>query len=89
MSTRFLTAFAEALVAALVAEELVALAPGATPASAAAELAGFLGTRTFGAQLVPSVVAGLVAAPAVEELYADDDRVRELIEALPPTSLPR
>jgi hypothetical protein len=42
-----------------------------------------------GESLVSTVVRALLEAPGVDELYADNDTIKDLITDMPATALPR
>lgn len=89
MATAFLLGFSGAVVDRLLAQEQLQLAQGATSSEVSAWVAEFLGTRDQGASLISSLARAFVACPGVEELYADDDDLRELVNDVPPSVLPR
>ena len=46
------------------------------------QVAGQLGTSSQGSQLIATLTAALISHPGVEELYIDDDTLKERIEDL-------
>jgi hypothetical protein len=87
--TPFLLGFSRAVVARLRADGDLALREGATEEEVATFLAAGLADLPTHAQLISGVAKALVACPAVEEVFADDDRLKELIGDLPRDALPR
>lgn len=81
MSTPFLTGFASAVVARLVQTEQLEIVAGSEAA-----VAEFLAARLFaardGAQLITTTGKALLAAPDVEELWADDDEIKQVVQEL-------
>lgn len=82
MPTAFMTGFATAICARLIADHRLELAPGADPAEVAAFVAEALTRRSQFAGLVTSLSAALIACPAVEELFADDAELQQLVNDL-------
>ncbi len=89
MATAFLLQFSGAVVGRLHAEEQLELAHGASEAEVSAWVAEFLGARAAHTSLISSLARALVACPGVEELYADDEQLRELVNDVPASVLPR
>ncbi len=82
MSTPFLLGFSTLLVRRLVADGLLEVAPDRQE-HAVAQLAEHLaGAR--GASLLSAVAAGLLAAPDVIELYADEDDLKAAVASMSP-----
>ena len=79
VSTPFLTAFAQALVARLVAQELLEIE--GPPGVVALFLAAKLDERKPGMQLISTISTGLIACPEVVDLFADDDQIKEIVYA--------
>lgn len=81
MSSPFLHTFVESVVVALVdREELVLVGERQVVVAFVAER---LGTAGEGRSLISTLGAALVACPEVDELYADDDRLKELVTDMP------
>jgi hypothetical protein len=81
MSTPFLERFAHALVERLLAEGLLEIREGAEHLVGVA-LAAHLGGVGEGGQLLTEVDRGLIACADVEELYADLEQLKELVQDL-------
>lgn len=81
MTTPFMMRFAESVVDRLVAENLAELAPGGR-AAAVTFVAGFLATSAQGGSLISGLEHALLACPDVLELYADLDRLKQLVDDL-------
>lgn len=81
MSTPFLIGFTSTVVTHLLAAGLVEIAPDREDHVVAFVADHLAGLRT-GHSLISSLVAGLLACPDVEELYADDESLKELITEL-------
>ncbi|MEZ4318260.1 MAG: hypothetical protein R3F61_12190 [Myxococcota bacterium] len=88
MSSPFLVAFVEAVVGRLLDRGDLEIADGETDAVVHA-VAARLGTAGQGESLVSTLSKALLACEAVEELYADDMDLKELITDLPTDVLPR
>ena len=89
MSTPFLTAFAKHVVRTLVEREQLALRRGASVETVANEVAATLADPKEFAQLVPSLSRALIDAEGVDELFADDEELRDAVDAVPPEALPK
>ncbi|MBN2801083.1 MAG: hypothetical protein JXX28_18235 [Deltaproteobacteria bacterium] len=81
MSSDFLTGFTRLLIARLLSAGLVEIREGSEGA-----IAGFVGAALarggeYGS-LVSGVTRALIACPEVEELYATDEELKELINDL-------
>lgn len=83
MSTPFLTNFSAAVVRQLVQRGLLEVAPGREEA-VVAHLAAELFAAREGSQLIHTTARALLSAPDVEELYADDAELIELVQDLGP-----
>lgn len=81
MSTPFLTAYAIALVRALLEQDLVEITDGRAEA-VVRFLAEDLHLRGRGGSLISSTSRALLACPDVVELYADDEELKALVESL-------
>ena len=77
----FLAAFSHSLVQRLLAEERMVLRPG-TADRVILLLTRYLVAQRQGASLVSTISAGLMSFPDVEELFADDDEIRDLVTDL-------
>lgn len=82
MSTPFLVGFAERVVDRLLADDLVVLASGGRTA-AVLFVAEFLATTAQGGSLISGLEQALIRCPQVDELYADLDRLKQLVDDLP------
>lgn len=89
MPTAFLLGFSRSVVGQLVASGELTLAGGAVEDDVAGFVAEDLGGRELGSSLISSLTSALVACPAVDELFADDERLREVVNDVPPSVLPR
>ncbi|MFK7928793.1 MAG: hypothetical protein AB8H79_11440 [Myxococcota bacterium] len=79
MASRFLLGYAHALVYALVQQELVDLVPDREE-QAVAFLADYLERNRKGGSLISLSAAGLLDCPDVEELYADNDTLKDVVD---------
>lgn len=78
MSSPFLRRFVEQVLNSLEARDGIEIAPGRR-VELVVEVSGALGTAGEGKQLVASLSRALLASELVEELYLDDDELKELI----------
>lgn len=76
-----LNAFAHRLVLELVAAERIAVAPSDVPA-VIAQLRERLTVQREGQSLINAVSTALLAIPEVDEVWADDDELRERINEM-------
>lgn len=81
MSTPFLIRFSEAVVSRLVARGRVEIAAGQEQ-RVVAFVAAALAEAREGAQLVSTMSAALLRCPDVEELYADEDELKQTVDDL-------
>ena len=81
MSTPFLVGFAETVVDRLTADHLVEIAAGGRGPTVLF-VAEFLATTAQGGSLITGLEQALLACPHVEELYADLDRLKGLVDDL-------
>ena len=81
MSTPFMMRFAESVVDRLIAEKLAEIAPGGR-AAVVTFVAGFLATSAQGGSLISGLEQALLRCPEVLELYADVDRLKQLVDDL-------
>lgn len=81
MSTPFLMGFAEALVARLLEERELEVKPGKGEAVAAFLARGLAESRE-GESLISLTSRVLVKCDDVEELWADNDRLKEIVQDL-------
>lgn len=81
MSTPFLVNFASALVARLVETRQLEVVEGSEAAVAEFVAAQLFAARQ-GSQLIATTSKALVASPHVEELWADDDELKQLVQEL-------
>lgn len=79
----FLTGFAARLLAALLEAELIEIEPG-SEAAVVAFVAGELAGAGQGAQAIASTARALVRCPQVVELFADDETLKDVIDAMAP-----
>ena len=80
MSTPFLLNFAQRLVNRLSDDGLIELS--APREEVVAYLAAHLGGLSKGRSLISDLVNALLGCPGVEELFADDDALKECLEDL-------
>ena len=88
MSTPFLNSFTEAVMARLVAEDLLELEPE-SGAIAIHFISCRLGQTSKGGSLISAFSRAIIECPQVIELYADNDTIKEIVTDLPFTALPR
>ena len=81
MSTTFLLNFSEALVATLLHEQEIEITPGQERA-VVDFLAEHIHKNRTGSSLISLVATILLECPHVEELYADNQRIKSLVEEL-------
>lgn len=81
MSTPFLMAFAHAVVLRLLAAEVLVVAPG-DEERVMLFVANYLGTEAQGGSLISGLERALLACPEVDELFADLERLKELVDDL-------
>lgn len=81
MSTPFLYRFSAALVSRLVVTQRLEVSPGAED-QVARFVAGVLGGAGEGASLISTLSGALLGCPQVEELYADEEELKELVSDL-------
>ena len=81
MSTPFLTGFVTRVVVALLAGGHLEVVPGSEE-RVIAFVAGKLSSSSQGSQLIDSLSRALIVCPEVEELFIDDDDLKELITEL-------
>lgn len=81
MSTPFLTGFANALVVTLLERDLLEV-QAEQGGRVVRYLADHLGTHARGGSLLSNVEAALLSCPEVEELYADIDSLKVVVEDL-------
>lgn len=80
MSTPFLEAFTTAVLSRLLAEELIELRPGEEQ-GVVTDVAAALASVARGS-LISSLSAALVAADGVDELWADNDELKRIVDEL-------
>jgi hypothetical protein len=81
VSTPFLYGYASALVARLIDLGRMDIAPGRAEA-VVLYLADYLHERGRGGSLISQTGIALLACDDVDELYADDDELKDLVETL-------
>ena len=80
MTTPFLLAFSTAVLVELERSKKVEL-NGATE-RVAIYLANYLGTKARGGSLISGISAALVSCPEVEELFADNEEIKRIVDNL-------
>ncbi len=80
MSTPFLQAFSLAIVSRLLETEGLAIT--GPPTEVARFVAAELAKPSSGRSLISSVAAALIACPDVDDLFADNDRIKDLVDEL-------
>jgi len=88
LATPFLLQFTEVVLGRLVASGELEVESG-KDTDVVRFVADRLGSARQGDSLVSSMVAAVLASPDVVELYADNDRIKQLITDLPLHALPR
>ena len=78
--TPFLMNFASAVIFHLQQQGLLELCGNET--RAVTFVANYLGTIARGGSLISSLTAALIACPEVEELYADDEQLKQILQDL-------
>lgn len=87
MSSPFLLSFTESIVVRLVDDgDLLLTGP---PDDVIRHVASALQAAGENKQLVTTLTRALITSSAVDELYADDDRLKEIITELPFTAIRR
>jgi hypothetical protein len=87
MSSPFLLSFTASVVDRLLANgDLVLTGPRDAVVH---HVAGQLGSAGDHSQLIATLSAALLSSPDVDDLYADDDALKDLVTALPRTVLRR
>ena len=81
MTTPFMMRFAEGVVDRLTADHLAEIAPGGR-ARVVTFVADFLATSAQGGSLISGLEQALLGCPEVLELYADLDRLKQLVDDL-------
>lgn len=81
MSTSFLLGYAHALVSALLTHGLIEI-PAGREGVVVEYLAEYLHVRARGGSLISSTGRALLQCPDVEELYADDAELKDVVDAL-------
>ncbi len=87
--SKFLQGFSDAYVARLIAEGHLCLVPGAKVAEVAEFVAAYLAEQESGQSLIAALAQALEECPSVDELYADDETLRDLANEVPASALPR
>lgn len=80
MSTPFLLAYATGIIDRLVARDLLLLQPDGRDAAIEALAASLAAVKR--GSILSSTTAGLLKAPTVEELFADDDDLRDILDEM-------
>jgi len=83
MSTPFLQAFSQLVVSRLLSDGKLEVRAG-SEAEVVRWLADYLAGPAQGFSLISSVSKALVNCPDVEELFADDDEIKGLVDSLGP-----
>lgn len=81
MSTTFLLGYATALVHALLEQELLEVATG-TEQSVVVFVAEYLAEHRDGQSLISLTARALLACGDVDELYADNERLKDVVDGL-------
>jgi len=81
MTTPFLVGFAEAVVSLLVESRLVEIRPDGR-SRVVVFVADWLATEARGGSLLSHLERALLACPDVEELYADVDDLKRVVDGL-------
>jgi hypothetical protein len=81
MSTPFLVGFAQGVVTTLLAEKLIDIARDGEVRTVMF-VANYLGTTGQGTSLLSSLEKALLLCPEVDELYADLDTLKVIVEGL-------
>lgn len=84
MSAPFLVRFVDQIVTHLEAHDEIELVPGRR-ADVVREVGGRLGTLGKGAQLITSLSKALIEHDGVEELFIDDEELKERVGELDPS----
>jgi len=85
----FLLAFTDHIVRQLLDDGDLLLQPDATPEAVIQEVADFLAQRGQGHSAISSFSKGLLACDGVDELFADDDAIKQIVDGMPRNVLPR
>ncbi|MBT3219497.1 MAG: hypothetical protein HN348_10430 [Proteobacteria bacterium] len=80
MTTPFLLAFSTAVLLELERQQMVDL-NGATE-RVAIYVANYLGTEARGGSLISGLSAALISCPEVDELYADNEQIKQIVDDL-------
>lgn len=88
MASPFLVRFTEVVLGRLVTDGQLEIASGRHDA-VVVFVAARLGAARQGDSLVSTFVAAVLASPDVDELFADNDTIKQLITDLPLDALPR
>jgi len=86
LSTPFLQSFTRAILRALLSEALIEIQVG-TEELVIAYVADFLGGVPEGGSLISSLARGFIQCPYVEELYADNDHLKLMVQGLESAAL--
>ena len=89
MATPFMMSFSRAVVDRLHAEGDLVLSDAATQEAVAEFVAGYLAGLKGRQSLITSLGEALIACPEVDEVFADDDRLKGVVDDIPPAALPR
>lgn len=84
LSTPFLRGFSRAVLAELIAQGQIETMPGHEEA-VALFVAEYLGAVPSGGSLITSLARALILCPHVEELYADDQTLKQVVQELQST----
>lgn len=83
MSTPFLYQFSVAIVSRLVEREQLEIRPGAEE-KVLNFVSGSLAAARPGSSVISTFFAALLACPEVEEVYADEAEIKEIVDDLAP-----
>ena len=89
MVSKFLLGFSESFVGRLLADGRLQLVPGAETPEVVTFVAEQLADQEPGQSLIAALAGALEACPAVEEIFADDEELREAANDVPASALPR
>ena len=81
--------FSESYVARLIADGHLCLAEGAKAEEVSDFVAAQLAEQESGQTLIAALAQALEECPSVDELYADDETLRDLANEVPASALPR
>ncbi len=89
MLSAFLLAFSDHVVRRLVEDEQLSVREEASTDDVVAYVTDYLANRAQGNSLISSFSKALLSCDDVDELFADDEAIKEVVDAMPRTVLPR